>query len=71
MIKENKNYSGEEIKGLLDEAVFKAIEIIEKDFKEAKKESGKSGNPLSDLAFTMQNMLAIQTYKDVLLGRRK
>lgn len=71
MIKENKKYSGEELKKVLDDAVLKAIELIEKDFDEANKESGKDRNPLSQIAFTMQNMLAIQTYKDVLLGRRK
>lgn len=71
MIKENKKYSGEELKKVLDDAVLKAIELIEKDFDEANKGSNKENNSLARLAFTMQNMLAIQTYKDVLLGRRK
>lgn len=71
MIKENKKYSEEELKKVLDDAVLKAIELIEKDFDEANKGSNKEKNSLARLAFTMQNMLAIQTYKDVLLGRRK
>lgn len=69
MIKENTKYTYGELREIFNEAQVKAMRILAEEMDKAREEAGKGNDMMRDFAFTMQNLMAMQTLERVLLGK--